>query len=157
MIYESKVLGLIWTLPLQFWHWVLFCVFTQIKKFLCSSQSIKTFILSNNLSNPTNNSEQFPTIYLPIFCQFIIFYKVFLNCSLFKLWPLTSLSTSMEWICIAELSLLFFQDRTIRLGQLKSLDLSYNSLTEMPDMVENIPHLQDLRMSHNRISRITGK
>ena len=80
-----------------------------------------------------------------------------LNCSLFKLWPLTSLSTSMEWICISELSLLFFQDRTIRLGQLKSLDLSYNSLTEMPDMVENIPHLQDLRMSHNRISRITGK
>ena len=69
----------------ELWHWVLFCVFTQIKKFLCPSQSIKTFILSNNLSNPTNNSEQFPTIHLPIFCQSILFYKSFLELFTFQI------------------------------------------------------------------------
>lgn len=40
--------------------------------------------------------------------------------------------------------------------RLSSLDLSFNGLTEVPELLENIPDLRNLEISHNRVSRITG-
>ena len=49
-----------------------------------------------------------------------------------------------------------FQDRGIVVPRLSSLDLSFNGLTEVPELLENIPDLRNLDISHNRVSRITG-
>ena len=49
-----------------------------------------------------------------------------------------------------------FQDRGIVVPRLSFLDLSFNGLTEVPELMENIPDLRNLKISHNRVSRITG-
>ena len=48
------------------------------------------------------------------------------------------------------------QDRTMAMTSLLSLDLSSNYLTEVFSL-HTAPNIDTLNMTHNRISRITGK
>ena len=54
------------------------------------------------------------------------------------------------------ISIFTFQDRRITMMSLVMMDMSWNMMTEVPELLDIASNLETLNMAHNKISRITG-
>ena len=54
------------------------------------------------------------------------------------------------------ISIFTFQDRRITMMSLVMMDMSWNMMTEVPELLDIASNLEILNVAHNKISRITG-